>query len=277
MEAYFTLMRFHKPVGILLLWFPTAWALWLANEGRPPLRLVILFLLGTILMRAAGCVINDIADRHVDLHVQRTRQRPLVTGDVGLIQALALVLVLLSFALFVLIQLPSQCFYYALVALFITVLYPFCKRFIQGPQFVLGLAFSMGIPMTFTASNQSFNGTMVCLFLINFFWILAYDTQYAMVDRDDDLRIGVKSTAILFANYDRVFIACFQIFFHLLWLVLAFELHFSTAFFILWFAAIFLLFYQQKCLATRERESYLQAFSSNSWYGLIMWLALIFA
>ncbi len=277
MKAYLRLMRFHKPVGILLLWFPTAWALWLSNEGRPPLRLVILFLVVTIVMRSAGCVINDIADRHVDLHVERTRQRPLVAGDIGLIEALLLVLVLLFFALLVLIQLPPQCFYYALVALFITVLYPFCKRFIQGPQFVLGLAFSMGIPMAYTASNLSFNKEMVCLFIINFFWILAYDTQYAMVDRDDDLRIGVKSTAILFANFDRVFIACFQIFFHLLWLILAFEMHFSAAFYSFWFAAVFLLFYQQKCLARRVRESYLQAFSSNAWYGLIMWLALIVA
>ncbi len=277
MGAYLRLMRFHKPVGILLLWFPTAWALWIANQGNPPLRLVFLFLAGTIIMRAAGCVINDIADRHVDFHVKRTRDRPLVAGEIGLIQAFSLVLILLIIALLILIQLPAECFYYALAALFITVLYPFCKRFIQGPQFILGLAFSMGIPMAFTAANQPLNKEMITLFIINFLWILAYDTQYAMVDRDDDLKIGVKSTAILFAAYDRIVIAFLQVCFHLIWLFLALELDFSNAFFLLWFIAIFQLLYQQKCLAKRDRQSYLRAFSSNSWYGFIMWIGLFFA
>src|SRR4051812_22753046 len=134
MGPYLRLMRFHKPAGILLLWFPTAWALWLANHGNPPLKLIMLFLIGTILMRAAGCIINDIADRHIDLHVKRTQMRPIVAGEVGLLQAFSLVFVLLVCALLVLIQLPSQCFYYALFAVFIVFLYPFCKRFIQGPQ-----------------------------------------------------------------------------------------------------------------------------------------------
>lgn len=277
MGPYLRLMRFHKPVGIWLLWFPTAWALWLANQGRPPLILVGVFFAGTVLMRAAGCVINDIADRHVDLHVERTCKRPLVVGEVGLIQAFGLVLILLFLALLIVIQLPAQCFYYALCALFITVLYPFCKRFIQGPQFVLGLAFSMGIPMAYTASNLGFNSTMACLLLINFFWILAYDTQYAMVDKEDDLKIGVKSTAILFANYDKIVIGFLQIFFHLLWLFLAFALDFSQTFYFLWLLAIIFLIYQQRLLAKDERNSYLKAFSSNSWYGLIMWIALIVA
>lgn len=277
MDPYLKLMRFHKPTGILLLWFPTVWALWLANEGSPPLRLLLLFFVGTILMRAAGCVINDMADRNIDGHVKRTQSRPLVAGEAGLVQAFILVLILLFSALMVLIQLPSQCFYYALFAVFITVLYPFCKRFIQGPQLVLGLAFSMGIPMAFVASNQQLNLQMLSLLIINFFWILAYDTQYAMVDRDDDLRIGVKSTAILFADYDQQIIAGFQIIFHLLWLFLGYILHFSTLFFSLWFAAIFILLYQQKLIARREREAYLQAFSSNGYYGLFMWMALVFA
>jgi 4-hydroxybenzoate polyprenyltransferase len=222
-----------------------------------------------------GCVINDIADRHIDLHVKRTRLRPLVAGEVSLIQALILVFALLFCALIVLVQLPRDCFYYALASVFISILYPFCKRIIQGPQFVLGLAFSMGIPMAFAASNIAPNTSMFFLVLINFFWILAYDTQYAMVDRDDDLRIGVKSTAILFAEHDRLIIAIFQIFFHFIWLFLALKLHFSKLFFSCWLAAILLLCYQQILIAKRERNCYLQAFSSNSYYGLLMWLALI--
>ncbi|MBA2711050.1 MAG: 4-hydroxybenzoate octaprenyltransferase [Tatlockia sp.] len=277
MRAYFRLMRFHKPVGIWLLWFPTAWALWIANQGNPPIKLVFLFLLGTVIMRAAGCVINDIADRHVDMHVLRTRERPLVKGEIGLIQAFSLLAILLVFALAVLIQLPSQCFYYAIFALIITVLYPFCKRYIQGPQLILGLAFSMGIPMAFCASNHLSYIEMLALFLINFFWILAYDTEYAMVDREDDLKIGVKSTAILFAAYDRVAICFFQFCFHMIWLFLALELEFSRAFFVVWSLAILQLLFQQKCLAKREREGYLYAFSSNSWYGLIMWIGLMLA
>ncbi|MBA2656148.1 MAG: 4-hydroxybenzoate octaprenyltransferase [Tatlockia sp.] len=276
LNAYLRLMRFHKPAGILLLWFPTAWALWLANKGTPPLKLVLLFALGTILMRAAGCVINDMADRHVDLHVKRTQTRPLVNGDLGLPEALILVILLLFFALEVLFQLPKPCFYYALAAVFITVLYPFCKRIIQGPQFVLGLAFSMGIPMAYVASNQAFNLAMLCLLLINFLWIISYDTQYAMVDKDDDLRIGVKSTAILFGSYARSFISLFQILFHLLWLVVAIYLGFSFSFYLFWITAGALLFYQQRLLGKNDRPSYLQAFNSNSYYGLIMWLGLIY-
>lgn len=272
---YLRLMRFHKPTGVLLLWFPTAWALWLANQGSPPLNLLLLFLMGTLLMRAAGCVINDIADRHVDLHVERTRMRPLVTTEVSLVAALTLFVVLLFSALMVLIQLPSSCFYYALLAVFIMILYPFCKRFIQGPQFVLGLAYSMGIPMAYAASKLSPDPTLVCLFIINFFWILSYDTQYAMIDEEDDRCIGVKSTAILFADSAKLMIAFFQIFFHLLWLILALTLSLSKLFFVCWFASIFVLVYQQKLLAKGEKKNYLQAFSSNSLYGLIMWLALM--
>lgn len=275
MGPYLRLMRFHRLAGIWLLWFPTAWAIWLANKGTPPLVLIIWFFLGTVLMRAAGCVINDIADRHVDLHVKRTSMRPLVTGEISLPKALVLLLVLLFTALLILIQLPQQCFYYALGSVFITVLYPFCKRFIQGPQFVLGVAFSMGIPMAFAASNQLPNSTMVLLLTINFCWIVAYDTQYAMVDRDDDLRIGVKSTAILFASYDKVIISCLQICMHLLWLVLAIELQLSKLFLVVWFVAGLVLLYQQRLIAKQNRDSFLQAFTSNSWYGLLMWFAVM--
>ncbi len=267
-------MRFHKPAGILLLGLPTAWALWIANQGHPPLLLCLLFLLGTILMRAAGCVVNDIADRHIDLHVKRTHDRPLTSGEVSLQEALFLFLILLFIAFLVLIQLPKICFYYALLAVFITILYPFCKRFIQGPQLVLGLAFSMGIPMAFAASNYPPDSSMFYLLIINFLWTVAYDTEYAMADRDDDVLIGVKSTAILFASYDRLIIGCLQGLFHIPWLFLAFTLNYNFFFFIGWFIAGFILLYQQKLITGREPIGCSRAFSLNSWYGLIMWLAI---
>ena len=274
-QAYLRLMRFHKPVGTLLLWLPTAWALWIANSGTPPPILVIYFLLGTIFMRAAGCVMNDIADRHIDKHVKRTNARPLTTGEVSLQEAIIMLLLLLLAALLIVIQLPPVCFYYALAALFITVLYPFCKRFFEAPQLVLGLAFSMGIPMVFAASGQLINASMILLFILNFAWIVSYDTMYAMVDREDDLRIGVKSTAVLFAKHDSKIILLLQIFFHFLWFYLAFSKPYSQFFYIFWVVAGGILFYQQKCLRQQNLPAYFRAFSSNVWYGLVMWSALI--
>ncbi|KTD20811.1 4-hydroxybenzoate-octaprenyltransferase [Legionella lansingensis] len=272
-RAYLKLMRFHRPIGILLLWWPTAWALWLAHQGSPPLPLIVLFLLGTIFMRAAGCVVNDIADRHIDLHVQRTKNRPLTAGDVGLLEALVLLCMLLFVSLLILLQLPKVCFYYALMAVSITVLYPFCKRFLQSPQLVLGIAFSMGIPMAYAASNRMPDKTMLILLLINFLWIIAYDTEYAMVDREDDLRIGVKSTAILFAAYDKLIIAILQFLFHFCWLPLGVMLT-SLSFWFCWGIAGLNLLYQQKLLSKRKPADCLRAFSSNHWYGLIMWIAI---
>lgn len=270
--AYARLMRFHKPVGILLLWLPTAWALWLANDGPPNPSLLVYFILGTVLMRAAGCVVNDIADRHVDKHVKRTDQRPLTTGEVGLVEACLLLMGLLFMALMIVMQLPIVCFYYALLALFITILYPFCKRFFEAPQLILGLAFSMGIPMAYAASGRAFDWEMGILFLLNAAWIVAYDTMYAMADREDDRRIGVKSTALLFGAYDRIIIQCLQLFSHGLWLLLAMILHYSLLFYVCWGSAFLVLFYQQWLL---NKGRYLDAFSTSVWYGVVMWVALL--
>ena len=272
--AYLRLMRFSKPSGTLLLWVPTAWALWIANQGPPSIALLIYFSLGTILMRAAGCIINDMTDRHIDTHVARTHMRPLATGEVSLLEALSLLMVLLLGALYIVIQLPISCFYFAVAALLITILYPFCKRFIEAPQVVLGLAFSMGIPMAYVASNVPIDVTMLLLFLLNFAWIVAYDTLYAMADRVDDLRIGVKSTAVFFAQFDRTFVALLQVFFHLLWFYLAYRLQYSYWFYCCWMAGIFLLGYQQYFISQRNPAAYLKAFSMNVGYGLLMWAAL---
>lgn len=273
-NAYWRLMRFDKPVGTLLLWFPTAWALWIANRGIPSLKLLILFFSGTVLMRAAGCVINDIADRDIDKHVTRTKLRPLTSGELNLQEALALLAVLLFSALLILINLPWDCFYLGCIALCISFLYPFCKRFLSAPQFVLGLAFSMGIPMAFVASNIPLNVECALLFVLNFAWIVAYDTMYAMTDKEDDLRIGVKSTAIYFASYDRLIIGLLQCLLHGLWLYLALNMHANKWFYIFWFAAAVVLFHQQKLISKREQASCLRAFIISVYYGAFMWLAV---
>ncbi|WP_419421083.1 4-hydroxybenzoate octaprenyltransferase [Legionella sp. D16C41] len=272
---YYQLARFHKPIGTLLLWSPTAWALWVANKGNPPISLTILLFLGTIFMRAAGCVLNDIADRNIDLHVKRTRDRPLTAGTVSLKEAVGLLLFFLIAAFLILIQLPFTCFYYALFALFITFIYPFCKRFIQGPQLILGIAFSLGIPIAYVASNVFFDKSLFYLLLINYTWIVAYDTQYAMVDRQDDLKIGVKSTAILFANSDRLIIGLLQLFLHLLWILLVNYLSLSHVFYFVWALGATILLYQQWLTSDRKEDNCLQAFSWNGWYGLVMWVAII--
>ena len=273
----FRLMRFHKPAGIALLWLPTAWALWIANHGAPTLKLAIYFLLGTIFMRAAGCVINDIADRHIDKHVSRTKTRPLTTGEISLTEAWGLLLILLFAALYILLQLPIACFNYALIALLLTVIYPFCKRFIQAPQLVLGLAFSMGIPMAYAASGIKPNLCMLILFSLNFAWIVAYDTMYAMADKADDLRIGVKSTAIFFGRFDRLMIVLLQILFHGLWIVLALTQHYSPWFYGAWILGSSVLMYQQILIRSREPSLCLRAFSTSSLYGVLMWLGIILA
>ena len=271
--ACLKLARFHQPIGIILLWAPTAWALSIAYNGIPPVAVFLIFFLGTIVMRGAGCVINDIADRNIDLYVKRTLSRPLTSGQVNLKQALVTLGILLSIALILLLNLPFACFYYGLFALAITAIYPLCKRWIRAPQCILGVAFSMSIPMVFIAAGKPFDSTFLILYLINYLWIIAYDTQYAMVDRPDDLLIGVKSTAILFGSWDRIIIGLLQIVFHGLWLCLSFPL--TPIFIIIWSLGLAVLFYQQFLIKQPTTTTYFKAFQSNAWYGLIMWIGLM--
>ncbi|RUR12177.1 4-hydroxybenzoate octaprenyltransferase [Legionella sp. km772] len=274
-NALYRLMRLDKPIGTLLLWYPTAWALWLANQGMPPIKLLILFFLGTVLMRSAGCVINDIADRNIDKHVSRTKSRPLTTGELSLEDAIFLMLFLLVGALIILLCLPTSCFIWALMAVLITGIYPFCKRFFSAPQVVLGFAFSMGIPMAYTASGKPLTEITMLLLIINFLWILAYDTMYAMVDREDDSKIGVKSTAILFGRYDRFIISILLGTLHLLWLFLAQYSPLGWYFYPLWFLAVGILIYQQKLLYLCQPELCFRSFLISSYYGAVMWSALL--
>ncbi|MDI1352335.1 MAG: 4-hydroxybenzoate octaprenyltransferase [bacterium] len=273
--SYSRLMRINKPVGILLLWFPTAWALWIANQGIPSSTILVLFFIGTILMRSAGCVINDIADRNIDKHVARTKLRPLTSGEVSLTQACILLFLLLCCALIVLIYLPKECFYLALIAVLITFLYPFCKRFIKAPQLVLGIAFSLGIPMAYVASKVAMDSNIMFLFVINFAWIVAYDTMYAIADKEDDLKIGVKSTAIYFADYDRLIIGLLLLCLHAMWLVWALKNTAHWGFYTIWFLSCFILLYQQKLITKRIPSECFNAFLISVYYGGLMWLAVI--
>lgn len=274
-QAYYRLARFDKPVGSLLLWAPVAWALWFANQGKPALKLILLFCIGTFLMRSAGCVVNDIADRHIDKHVRRTRNRPVTSGEITLRSALIFLALLLLAALLILLQLPVTCICYALFALAITIIYPLCKRFFHAPQVVLGLAFSMGIPMVYVASDRAFDMDMLILLLINLLWTIAYDTQYAMADREDDLQIGVKSTAVILADRAEPFIVVLQCIAHFLWIPLALAAGLPYLFLIFWLLAGGTFIYQYYLLKKPEEKNCLTAFRSNAVYGLIMWFALI--
>ncbi len=270
-DAYSRLMRLDKPVGILLLWFPTAWALWVANHGQPPVVLMVYFLLGTIVMRSAGCVVNDFADRHIDKHVHRTRNRPLTTGEVSVRGSIVLFMVLLFLALFIVIQLPIACLYYAFLGLSVTVVYPFCKRWIQAPQLVLSIAFSVSIPMVYAASFIAFDRSMGLLVMINLLWVIVYDTMYAMVDREDDLQLGVQSTAILFGQYDRLIIGLMMLIMHGMWLFVA-----DTELFLIGFAiGAFILLYQYYLIRYRNPRDCFKAFQWSIGYGLVMWMSLV--
>ena len=210
LEAYYYLCRFDKPVGTELVFWPTMWALWIAAEGIPPIGILIPMVLGTIFMRAAGCAINDFADRKVDAHVERTKTRPLATGIITAKEAIYVFLALVFASACMLLFLPIKTFYCALGGLFLAFIYPFMKRYTHLPQVVLGMAFSWGIPMSFTAMGKPLDLTCWLLYFGNLAWTVAYDTQYAITDREYDLKIGVKSTAILFGRFDIQIIALLQ-------------------------------------------------------------------
>ena len=202
LSLYERLMRLDKPIGILLLLWPTLWGLWIAGMGRPSAFVVWIFVLGTVLMRSAGCVINDYADRNFDAHVERTRNRPLATGEVSTHEALVLAAVLALTAFVLILPLDRMVIWLSVPALFLAASYPFTKRFLAIPQAYLGIAFGFGIPMAFAALQQTLPPIAWVMMLANVFWAVAYDTEYAMVDRPDDLKIGIRTSAITFGRFD---------------------------------------------------------------------------
>lgn len=275
--ASLRLMRMHRPIGTLLLLWPTMWALWLAGDGQPSLAVVIIFIAGTFLMRAAGCVINDYADRHIDSEVKRTRDRPLANAELSIPQVFGLFVLLLLLSLALVLQLNRHAQLVSLFAVGIAGFYPFTKRFTHLPQLFLGIAFSMGIPMAYAALTESIPLEAWLLFTANFAWTVAYDTQYAMVDRDDDIRIGVKSTAILFGKYDNLIIgllhlACLAVLAFLGW-----QRGLSWYFYIGLGAALGLAIYQQYLCKHRERERCFRAFLNNNWFGAMIFFGLVLA
>ncbi|MEM7358510.1 MAG: 4-hydroxybenzoate octaprenyltransferase [Pseudomonadota bacterium] len=272
---FLALMRFEKPIGWLLLLWPTLWALWLASGGNPPAELAWIFVLGVIVMRSAGCVINDYADRDIDHLVERTKTRPLTAGFVSEKEALGLFVLLGLLALCLLLLLPMRVWPWSIPALLLTIIYPFMKRFIQAPQLVLGLAFSFGIPMVFVALDQSFNPTFWLLVICNILWVLLFDTQYAMSDREDDLKIGVKSSAIWFGEKDKLIIGTLQIVVMALLIALGMLNGLAGAYYFGLLLAAGLFAYQQWLIRNRERLPCFQAFLNNGWFGGIVWFGML--
>lgn len=275
MAAYSRLMRIDKPIGSLLLLWPTLWALWLAGRQAPPLNVLLVFVLGVFFMRAAGCVVNDFADRKIDGFVKRTRERPLPSGAVTPREAKLLFagLVLISFAL--VLTMNSMTIWLSLGGLGLAWLYPFMKRYTHLPQVVLGAAFGWAIPMGWAAVSESVPLTCWLLFLANICWTVAYDTQYAMVDRDDDLKIGVKSTAILFGRYDKLIIGLLQLVTLCLMALVGWQLHLNGIFYWSVLVAGVFFVHQQKLIARRRRELCFKAFLNNNWVGLVLFMGVV--
>lgn len=272
--AYVQLTRFDRPVGIELLLWPTLWAVWLAADGQPAWDIVLIFTLGAVLMRAAGCAINDFADRHVDGQVERTKHRPLASGRISAKEALGVFAVLVAASASLLLFLPIAVFWWSFGALALATLYPFMKRFTYLPQFVLGAAFSWAIPMAFVAQGQATDAMCWLLYAANLCWTVAYDTQYAMTDRPDDLKAGVKSTAILFGKYDLLIIGMLQAaFLGLLCVVLSLAGLGLASVAIVALPAL-LLIYQYRLCRDRVPAHCFAAFLHNRWVGRVIFLLL---
>lgn len=276
-KSYFELMRFHKPIGILLLLWPTLWALWIAAKGFPSGKNLFIFIGGVVLMRAAGCVINDFADRKLDPHVARTKLRPLAAGEIKPREALILFLILCALAFILVLFTNKLTIILAVFALITAIIYPFMKRHTYWPQFILGVAFSFSVPMAFAAQTGKLFFVTGIVMAINILWTIAYDTQYALVDRTDDIKIGIKSTAILFGKNNQLIIGLFQGTVVALLCMLGFLLSFS----IIYFSAVFIVFllfiYQQRLIAQNNPEKCFRAFLNNQWVGLIVFVGILFS
>ena len=274
-NALWRLMRFDRPIGILLLLWPTLWALWIAGEGSPSIKNVLIFCTGVVLMRAAGCIMNDVADRDFDPHVERTRCRPLASGELTVREALFtfFVLMLLAFGLVLLTNALTIKLAFAGAVLAST--YPFFKRWTHFPQVVLGLAFGWGIPMAFAAETGQIASAAWLILMINVIWSVIYDTLYAMVDRDDDVSIGLKSTAILFGRFDLLILRLLKIIMIALLVLLGLRLQFSWP----WFAGVMiaatLFLWQQYLVRNRGRDACFKAFLNNNWVGMAIWIGLL--
>jgi 4-hydroxybenzoate polyprenyltransferase len=275
-NALWRLMRFDRPIGILLLLWPTLWALWIAGGGSPSIKNVVIFCTGVVLMRAAGCIMNDVADRDFDPHVERTRCRPLASGELSVREALITFFVVMFLAFGLVLMTNALTIKLAFAGAVLASTYPFFKRWTHFPQVILGLAFGWGIPMAFAAETGQIASAAWLILLINVIWSVIYDTLYAMVDREDDISIGLKSTAILFGRADLLILRLLKIMMIALLLLLGSKLQFSWP----WFAGVgiaaLLFVRQQYMVRNRDRDACFKAFLNNNWVGVAIYVGLLF-
>lgn len=274
LDAYERLMRLDKPIGILLLLWPTLWALWLAGNGKPDWTVVCIFVVGTIFMRSAGCVMNDVADRDFDRHVERTRARPVTSGEVGVKEALLLAASLSLVAFVFVLFLNGLTVLLSFAALMLAITYPLTKRIVVIPQAYLGIAFSFGIPMAFAALTNEIPAIAWLLMAANLFWVVAYDTEYAMVDREDDLKIGINSSAIWFGRYDvAAILICYAAMLGFL-LYVGSRLDLSWPYFVGLALAAGIMLYHYRLIRTRDRSRCFRAFLHNNWVGAVIFMGI---
>lgn len=277
LSAYAQLMRIDKPIGILLLLWPTYWALFLAAGGLPDLKVWAVFTAGVVLMRSAGCVINDFADRHFDGHVERTKLRPIPAGKVSAREAVILFIVLCFVSFALVLTMNETTIKYSFIGVLLAFIYPFMKRFTHLPQLFLGLAFSWSIPMAWVAQGAEPTLVLWALFIANVLWTVAYDTQYAMVDRDDDVKIGIRSTAILFGRRDKMAVAALQFSALLILLWIGYIEQLGGVFYWSLLVSGALMVYQQWLIKARERQACFKAFLNNNYVGLAIAMGIAIA
>ena len=275
LKNYLLLMRLDKPIGIWLLMWPMLWSMWVSTDGQVNESLLIIFLIGVIIMRSAGCVLNDIADKNIDPFVKRTKDRPIASGKVSVREGKKLFTLLMAIAFSLLFFLNSSTKILALVGALITTVYPFLKRIISAPQLFLGVAFGWAVPMTFSANLGYVNNTGWLIFVIAIFWAIIYDTYYAMVDRDDDINLPVKSTAILFGKYDLHIIGICQIIMVFLLILLANIINASIWMYLSIFISFCIMMHHQIITKKRQREACFRAFYNNHYIGMVMFIGIL--
>lgn len=274
-RQYWLLGRFDKPIGILILLWPALWALWIASNGKPDLRVLTVICAGVVLMRAAGCVINDYADRNFDPHVERTKQRPIAAGKVSPKEALILFVGMCLIAFGLVVLLNPYTILLSFIAAFLAASYPFMKRYTHLPQAYLGIAFGFAVPMAFSAQTNAIPFVAWVMYLAVVLWALVYDTIYAMVDKEDDLKIGVKSTAILFGEKDREIMAILQVIILVLLISIGQMQNLGGFYYAGLVAAAGLSVYQQKLIFHRDRALCFKAFLNSNWFGLAVFVGLL--
>ncbi|PSJ17945.1 4-hydroxybenzoate octaprenyltransferase [Nitrosomonas supralitoralis] len=273
-KTYAQLMRLDKPIGILLLLWPMLWGLWFAAKGLPDWHILLIFVLGTVLMRSAGCVINDFADREIDPHVERTKNRPMAAGRVSSKEALLLATGLSLCAFLLVLPLNQLTILLSVPALFLAGTYPFTKRFFSMPQAYLGIAFSFGIPMAFAAQTDSLPPVTGILMLANLFWVIAYDTAYAMVDKPDDLKIGIKTSAITWGQFDVLGVMVCHVCFIVIMIGIGQWQQMNLAYYAGLLVAAGLIAYQYTLIRNRERALCFKAFLHNNWVGMVVFAGI---